>query len=150
MKKDFKKWHDRKSSIHNERSTDLLYVKEREIWWCSLGANVGFEQDGKGSWYERPILIFKKFSRHLVWAIPLSTKMKKNPYYIDCPSSDNVPRMAIISQMRMVDTKRFNEKMGFVSEAAFANIKKAVVEVIAPSPLGFSSPLARVEPEGHL
>jgi len=132
MQKDFKKWHNKKSQIHNERNTDFLYVKEKDIWWCSLGANVGFEQDGKGSWYERPVLIFKKFSRHLIWAIPLSTKIKNNPYYIPCPSSDGMSRMAIISQMRMIDTKRFNEKMGVISEKTFSEIKKAVVNIINP------------------
>ena len=60
MDKDFQKWHLKKSELqeHGLRS----YFHEREVWWCSLGMNVGFEQDGKGLQYMRPVLILKGFS----------------------------------------------------------------------------------------
>jgi len=63
MVKDYKKWHTKKSLI--ETRNDRLYFHEREIWWCSLGHNVGFEQDGKGVDFARPILVFKKFNKEV-------------------------------------------------------------------------------------
>ena len=75
MKKDFQKWHTKKTEI--ERSNDIrIFFHEREVWWCTIGSNVGFEQDGKGEKFARPVLIFKKFNKEIFWALPLSTKIK--------------------------------------------------------------------------
>ncbi|MEK9174552.1 MAG: hypothetical protein AAB725_01115 [Patescibacteria group bacterium] len=46
MKKDFQKWHSKKSWINDIDKPPFFH--EREIWFCYLGANVGFEQDGTG------------------------------------------------------------------------------------------------------
>jgi mRNA-degrading endonuclease toxin of MazEF toxin-antitoxin module len=45
MEKDFWKWHSLKSEIEKQIPSPLFY--EREIWWCSVGANVGAEEDGE-------------------------------------------------------------------------------------------------------
>jgi hypothetical protein len=60
MKKDFWKWHSKKEEI-DEKDTRIFF-HEREIWFAHLGANVGFEQDGKGENFGRPVLIFRKFN----------------------------------------------------------------------------------------
>ncbi len=44
-------------------SERVIYFREGEIWWASLGANIGYEEDGKNENFERPILIFKKFNQ---------------------------------------------------------------------------------------
>jgi hypothetical protein len=36
--------------------------KEREVWWCSIGLNVGDEEFWKGAYFTRPVLVFKKYS----------------------------------------------------------------------------------------
>ena len=41
MKKDFDKWNVNKKSINNRR--DCPFYHERDIRWCNLGVNVGFE-----------------------------------------------------------------------------------------------------------
>lgn len=33
---------------------------EREVWWCAIGVNVGYEIDGKGKDFARPVLVLKK------------------------------------------------------------------------------------------
>jgi len=40
MKKDFQNWHKIKADIDQFRLSP--FFREREIWWCSLGANVGY------------------------------------------------------------------------------------------------------------
>ena len=52
-------------------------MHEREIWWCSLGVNVGHEEDGKNEQFERPALILKKWSNKTVIILPMTTKTKK-------------------------------------------------------------------------
>lgn len=59
MAKDFDGWNTKKKLAHaiNKRP----FFHEREIWYCALGVNVGFEQDGKGKDFLRPVIGIKKF-----------------------------------------------------------------------------------------
>src|SRR3989344_6646831 len=109
MKKDFQKWHTLKQNIHNEK--ERRFYHEREIWWCSLGENVGFEQDGKGSDFARPILIIRGFNKEVFLCVPLTTKNKKGKYYADIDLGDKVIRKVILSQIRLIDSKRLQEKI---------------------------------------
>ncbi len=80
-KKEFEIWNQKKQEIHcDERN---IYFRKKEIWWCALGVNVGYEQDGKNENFERPVLVLKKISRHLALIIPLSSKAKNHPLL--CP-----------------------------------------------------------------
>lgn len=46
--------------LRDERPSKLF--NEGEIWWCSIGMNIGVEIYGKGGRFTRPVLIFKKFT----------------------------------------------------------------------------------------
>ena len=46
---------EQKKQLHKRKTAPRF--KEREVWWCKIGLNVGVEQDGKGNNYTRPILI---------------------------------------------------------------------------------------------
>jgi tRNA1(Val) A37 N6-methylase TrmN6 len=43
MNKDFDTWNTRKKTI-DFSSKNPPYL-ERDIWWCSLGVNIGFEEN---------------------------------------------------------------------------------------------------------
>jgi hypothetical protein len=45
MQKDFPGWHYHKERLHAQHHTPTF--QEREIWWCSVGVNIGHEMDGK-------------------------------------------------------------------------------------------------------
>ncbi len=127
MKKDFQKWHTKKEILNGRKDMESIYFREKEIWWCAFGVNIGFEQDGKGEEFRRPALILKKFNRFIVLAVPLTTKIKEgNKYYVPCVINDGVARMAIISQVRLIDVKRFIDKMGVASKESFTEIKNAI------------------------
>ena|SRR3989344_7736091 len=131
MHKDFGKWHRQKEVLHGRTDMEQIFFREREVWWCALGVNIGFEQDGKGEEFRRPILILKKFNQFVILAIPLTTKIKNdNKYYVACDLGDNIPRMAIISQLRLVDTRRLIGKLGVVNEDSFRIIRKSVKAMI--------------------
>ena len=126
MKKDFKEWHTAKEKIHYQADDPGIYFRERDIWWSRLGVNIGFEQDGKGESFSRPVLIIKKFNQFLFWAVPLSGKLKKNPYYVECVCSDGRTRAAMISQLRLISSKRLTDKIGFADSTSLRAIKKAI------------------------
>ena len=129
MQKDFDAWNDKKKSINGLDPTGI-YFNEGDIWWCRIGLNVGDEQDGKGASFERPIIIIRKFNQLLFWAVPLSSKIKKNPYYASCVSSTGEIRSAIISQIRLTSIKRLTDKIGFVEVGSFVTIKKAIKDLL--------------------
>ena len=124
MKKDFDSWNEQKKKL-NDREDILLY-HERDIRWCQLGINVGFEQDGTGAQRARPVLILKAFSREVCLAVPLTTSKKRNPYHISIGEVAGRDEAVIISQLRLIDTKRLDQKIGFLSKDTFNQIRKAV------------------------
>jgi len=127
MKKDYKKWHNKKEILNDRKDIDTIFFREKEVWWVALGANIGFEQDGKGEEFRRPILILKKFNKFVVLAVPLTTRIKKHKYYVSCDlTEDKLPRMAIISQIRLIDTRRFIDKLGVAGDNSFTQIKNAI------------------------
>lgn len=125
--KNFDTWNESKKILH-AHSKNRLYHR-REVWWCSLGVNIGFEQDGTGSNYERPVIIIRGFSKQVCVVLPLTTSTKKNRYHISLGNVDGKGAFAIISQIRLVDTKRLINKIGFIDMETFETIRKAVKDL---------------------
>lgn len=128
MYKDFDQWNTEKKSL--QISGKNRFYHEREIWWCSLGINIGFEEDGKGSHFERPVVVIRPFSKHLCWVVPLSTSTKSNPYYIPIGQIQGQSASAIISQMRPLDTKRFINRIGHLDHVSFERTKQAIKDLL--------------------
>ncbi len=126
--KDFDGWNEWKKQIQ-EKDLNLIY-HQGEIWWCHLGINLGFEEDGSGEAAERPVLIVRRFNEYLCWAIPLSTSQKKNPYYVPAGIVGDKAAAAMISQMRPIDTKRLINQVGVMDSEFFYRIKKAAKELL--------------------
>lgn len=127
MKKDFQKWHEKKSQVDNIAKRPFFH--EREVWWCAVGMNIGFEQDGRGERFARPVLVFKKFNNEVFWAIPLSTKIKKGKFYVPIEFEDGLPRVVIISQLRLIDARRLMDKIGTISGDNYKLIQKAIINL---------------------
>lgn len=127
MEKDFDSWNEKKKILN---SSDNLFYHEREVWWCHLGINVGFEQDGKGENFLRPILIIKGFSKNVLLGVPLTTKIKEGKYYTDIVLNDGLLRRIILSQIKMIDSKRLREKICMIDEAQFKMIKQKIIHLI--------------------
>ena len=126
--KDFDSWNTRKKAIHN--SGENKFYHPRDIWWCSLGVNIGFEQDGVREEKSRPVLILKGLSKNTCLVIPLTTSLNKHPMRIFLGVVDNRKASAIISQMRVVDTKRLFRKIGILNKEKFEEIRKTVKGLI--------------------
>ena len=121
MKKDFQKWHNKKTHIDDVVKRPFFH--EREIWFCHLGANVGFEQDGMGDDFLRPIIIFKKFNNEIFWGIPLTKKEKNTVHYFTFSFPERGKNTAILSQIRLIDARRLSYFIGEISEIDFRALK---------------------------
>ena len=62
-------------------------------------------------------------------AIPLSIKIKKGKFYVPIKFADSVQRVAIISQLRLVDAKRLMDKIGTISNDNYMLIQKAIIKL---------------------
>lgn len=123
MQKDFDTWNVLKKRIHNEGKS--RYYHERDIWWCSFGVNIGFEQDGKDKEFQRPVLVLKGLSQDTCFVVPLTTSPKKHRYRIALGLVEGKPASAIISQVRVIDTKRLVNKIAVLDKETFAEITKS-------------------------
>lgn len=117
--KDFDNWNKKKKIIDQKEIPDGMFFNEREIWWGSLGLNIGYEQDGKNENFERPLLIIRKFNNDIVWALPLTTIAKDNKFHYKLKSSGS---FVILSQVRLVSTKRFLRLVETINENEFNEI----------------------------
>lgn len=129
MKKDFKKWHTEKSDLHESKIRPFFH--EREIWFASIGVNIGFEQDGMGEKFLRPVVIIKKFNNEVMWCMPLTRNQKKGKYYFTFDFTDNIISTAILSQIRLIDSKRLQYKIGNMAEGDFTDIKTKLTQLLA-------------------
>jgi mRNA-degrading endonuclease toxin of MazEF toxin-antitoxin module len=110
-KKEFDLWNAKKKEI--EQSNVQRLCHEREVWWCSLGVNIGSEQDGKNELFERPVLILKRYSMDLILILPITSTEKDNVYYVKINSV--MASSVILSQIRAIDSKRLLRKVGMLS-----------------------------------
>jgi len=124
MQKDFDSWNEQKKKI--DAREDILLYHERDVRWCRLGTNVGFEQDGTGTGRARPVLVLKAFNRRVCLVVPLTTSMKQNRYYVSVGTVNDRPASAIISQLRLIDTKRLTVKIMVLNKKKFDEIRKAI------------------------
>jgi mRNA interferase MazF len=74
-------------------------------------------------------LVFKKFNNNIFWGIPLSTKIKDNKFYIKVILK-NVEQSAMISQLRVLDTKRLDQYIGYISKVDFVKIQIQIINII--------------------
>jgi mRNA interferase MazF len=125
MTVDFDRWNFIKQNVDAERK--LPTFNEREIWWCSIGMNIGFEIYGKGEKFWRPVLILDKHNRHTFLGLPLGSTLRPgNRYYVELNFRGRVGSV-MLSQARTFSSKRLSNRMGTLAENKFEEIREAYI-----------------------
>ena len=141
IKKFFTKWNEKKIDTHLVNTP--LGIKERDIVFIKMGKNIGYEQDGKGEEFLRPVVIYKIFNKNLFLGIPLTTQQKEIKYYFEfeyqTKGKKRVLNSAILSQIRVFDTKRVKYKSGVISKQDFEKLHFLLVDIIQPQKSNFPS-----------
>lgn len=109
-----------------------ILFKEGEIWWCSIGMNVGVEVYGKGRKFERPVLILKKFDNNFFFGVPITSQIKRGDWYAPVHFADKGVA-AVLSQARTFDARRLNERMGELPDNHFREIKRSFSRLVETS-----------------
>ena len=126
--KRYNEWNQIKIKI-NAKTKKIITPKEREVYWASIGENIGNEQNGKGDIFSRPVLIIKRFSRSMFFGVPLSTQTKEGNFFYNFTFLDK-PSNALVVQGRIFDTKRLENRIGMIDKDDFENIKKSLKELL--------------------
>ena len=124
----FINWTDLKFNLHISKDVSF-YFHEKEIWWASLGQNIGSEQNGKNINFERPILIFKKFNHQTFLGIPMSSQLKNSPYHYIFDKDDRQYCLNL-SQIRVLSSKRLLRKIDRMNTLDFDRIKNQFHRVV--------------------
>lgn len=124
MKKDFDRWNGEKKILDQDHRA--VEFHEREIWWCSIGVNVGSEQHSQSDDFSRPVVIVRRFTSDVFWSIPLTTKVKEGVSFRVRIVVDGVPNDALVLQMRAHDRKRLKRKIGVMTKEDFNLIIDAI------------------------
>ncbi len=130
MDKDFDGWNRKKKEING--FVQKPFFREREIWWCAAGLNVGFEQDGSGKSYSRPVVIVRGFNESMFFGVFLTGKRKEGKYHMYLGKVGGRDSTAVLSQSRLTDTRRLIRKMTTIDEVTFETLKVRLREVLLP------------------
>jgi mRNA interferase MazF len=128
MSKRFDEWNEVKKTVHVK--TESAHFREREIYVSTMGSNVGYEQDGKGEGFVRPILVLRKFSKQSFIGIPLTSSIKEDMFHYGFSFIEGKASYAILSQVRLFDAKRLERKLGTISEEDFEKLKNKLRELM--------------------
>ena len=130
MEKDFDNWNLKKQKI-NTTKRNLLF-KEGEIWWCSIGKNIGEEVYGKGKEFRRPVIILKKLSHNSCIAIPTTTTKRDGSWYhhININEKD---RWVMMNQIKLISGNRLWVRESTLPQDEFDELKKSVAILLGLS-----------------
>jgi mRNA interferase MazF len=94
-----------------------------------VGANVGFEEDGKNETFERPVLVYRKFNKEVFWALPITTREKSGKFYFQYEHEGKLFSL-ILSQVRLLDAKRLLRKVRTLSKDEFRGADDAFQKLL--------------------
>lgn len=121
--KKFDEWNEFKKTLELRNDPPIFSVGD--IWFCSIGVNIGRELDGKNYFSERPVIVLAKFGRTYFWAVPLSSGIKEGNYFYSSLFAGE-HSTAVLIQMRLVDSRRLQRRIGTVPLAELHVIRERV------------------------
>ena len=123
--KAFQEWCKLKIALW--RKDSKVIFKQGDIWWCSLGMNLGEEIFGKGTKFTRPVLIFRKFTSNSFLGLPLTTQEKRGSWYVEI-TIHGKKNWVILNQARILDRKRLTNRIAALDDADLKKVRERFLE----------------------
>ncbi len=127
MIKKFLEWIKLKQRLHNISAQPPL-VRKRDLWWLSLGENVGSEMNGKSGLFSRPALILKKLAHGFFLVAPTTTKIHEGTWYVKINYAGK-DMWICLHQIRTVDYRRLSSQLGQIGTDDFEQVQMAFWEL---------------------
>jgi mRNA interferase MazF len=125
--KQFLRWIGLKERLHNSSHRPPL-VSERDMWWISVGENVGSEMNGKSDRFTRPALILKKLAHGFYLVAPTTTQPHTGSWYVQVHLA-GVDEYVCLNQIRVVDYRRLYSKLGQIDTDNFDQVRATFHEL---------------------
>ncbi len=119
--KRFLEWIGLKERLHDIASKPPL-VSQGDIWWASIGENIGSEVNGKSTLFSRPVIIFKKLAHGFYFVIPTTTKIHEGTWYVKFRQQER-EMVACLHHARAIDYRRLSSKLGTLDDEDYFRIK---------------------------
>lgn len=101
---------------------------EREVWWCSIGENIGIEISGKGKYFRRPVLVFRKLDAYSFIGMPLTRTERTGDWY-EKLSIGGRSNTIILAQTRHFDYRRMDKILCTISDSDFKGIRRSYIRL---------------------
>ena len=122
-------WNTQKQLISKQNKSILF--KERDILFIQMGKNIGYEQDGKGKDFLRPVLVYKKFNNEQFLGFPFTSKVKNGKFYQEIEHNSR-KSYAILSQIKVYSAKRIKYKLGSIGKNKLKEVHSKFMELVTP------------------
>ena len=116
-----KEWCKLKFSLWEKESKAVF--KQGDMWWCSLGMNLGEEMFGKGEKFTRPVLVFRKFTSNSFLGLPLTRQEKIGSWYVEI-TIHGKKNWVMLNQARILDKKRLTNRIGALDTKDFKKVRE--------------------------
>ncbi|MBI4065979.1 type II toxin-antitoxin system PemK/MazF family toxin [Candidatus Kaiserbacteria bacterium] len=130
--KAFDAWNSAKKIV--DASNRQVFGYPREVWWCSLGVNVGAEIDGRNENFERTIIIIRVYNKETMLVLPITGKARSDKFHLPIaidaqnPETKESYKKTVyvkLTQARVISNKRLIRKVDVMDEESFEKIKNA-------------------------
>lgn len=128
--KRFLEWIRLKEKLHGNTYRPP-HITEGDIWWVSIGENIGRELNGKSDLFSRPVLVFKKLSRETFLGLPTTTQDRQGSWYVELHQAGRVMNV-ILSQARVFDVKRLSTRIGRIDDTDAKKVKTGFRNLFLP------------------
>lgn len=119
-------WCKLKASLFYKQSR--IVFKQGDIWWCSLGMNLGEEMFGKGDKFTRPVLIFRKLTGNSFLGLPLTRQEKQGSWYVKITIHGG-KNWVMLNQARVLDKKRLTNRIGELDNSDLKKVREKFLEL---------------------
>ncbi len=130
MQKDFDNWNKLKKSINKKEVDEEFNFHRGDIWWTTLGVNIGKEIDGKNETFERPVLILKVINKHTLYILPLTSKDHFiDKYHLKVNYEEGGSGVVVFSQVKVISSSRLLRKLSRISKHELEEVRNRFVSL---------------------
>ncbi|MDQ7043440.1 MAG: pseudaminic acid cytidylyltransferase [Sulfurimonas sp.] len=122
----YDKWNSLKKRLHNKE--EIINFYQGNIYFMSIGRNIGHESYGKDELFLRPVLVYKKLTKTTFLGIPLTSKEKDGSYFFQFSYKKDKVSVAMFHQMRVFDIRRSEYLSGKINKNTYTNLELKLKE----------------------
>jgi len=124
----FDSWNKLKKRLHHKEKIIEFY--QGNIYFMSIGKNIGHEVYGKEELFLRPVLVYKKLTKTTFLGIPLTSQKKEGSFFFQFSYKKDKTSVAMLHQMRVFDIRRSEYLSGKINKNTYKNLEKKVTEFL--------------------